>query len=471
MKRVQLLNAGVPEGCVNEAIASISYVARHGNKSDLRKIPQTVKAILASPEEYTKEKGSLWYKLAEALLYERRMLALQAARGPVRFEQWGSEIDPKALHQMYNACEIPVARKAAVMPDAHVGYGVPIGCVLATENAVIPNAVGVDIACRMKLSVLALAPEFGMIGQSLILREALMEETRFGLGCEFDIDTRRQHAVMDEKVWSELRILKSVKDMAARQLGTSGGGNHFVEFGILTVDEANVLGLSPGRYLALMSHSGSRGMGSKIATEFHRIAKEKLPRQFKKFRDLAWLDLHSDAGEQYWTAMNLAGRYASANHDCIHAAIVKRLGTKVLVSVENHHNFAWKENHDGTELIVHRKGATPAFSGDLGVIPGSMADPAFVVVGKGNPDSLCSASHGAGRKMSRTQAKYHLDQDAALEYLEAKGVQLLSAGVDELPGVYKDIEQVMSEQTDLVDTLARFDPKIVRMAGSMKLET
>lgn len=469
MKRVQLLNAGVPEGCVNEAIASISYVAKHGARSDLRHIPQTVKAVVACPEHFTKDQGSLWYKLAEALLYEKRMLAEKAARGPIRFAQWGSEIDPKALHQMYNACEVPPVRKAAVMPDAHVGYGVPIGCVLATENAVIPNAVGVDIACRMKLSVLGFSPDLLQVKHE-ILQDALLAETRFGLGCEFTPVERRKHAVMDESTWDETRILKSVKDAAARQLGSSGGGNHFVEFGFLTVTEANALGLSPGRYVALMSHSGSRGMGAKVAAHYNRVAKDKLARQFKKYRELAWLDLYSDAGQEYWVAMNLAGRYAAANHDCIHDAIVKRLGTHVLASVENHHNFAWKETHDGKELIVHRKGATPAFVGDYGVIPGSMADPAFVVVGKGNLDSLCSASHGAGRKMSRSYAKQHLDQAAALEYLEARGVKLLSAGVDELPDAYKDIVQVMSEQTDLVDTLARFDPQIVRMAGTMKME-
>ena len=170
-------------------------------------------------------------------------------------------------------------------------------------------------------------------------------------------------------------------------------------------------------------------------------------------------------GQQYWLAMNLAGAYARANHDCIHKAIQKALGAQCLALIENHHNFAWKEIHDGKELIVHRKGATPAEQGMLGVIPGSMADPAFVVSGKGNSDSLNSASHGAGRRMSRTQAKKELDPKAAFKYLESKGVELISAGLDEMPGAYKDILQVMAEQADLVDTLARFDPKMVRMAG------
>ena len=163
--------------------------------------------------------------------------------------------------------------------------------------------------------------------------------------------------------------------------------------------------------------------------------------------------------------MNLAGDYAAENHDCIHKAMHGALGSRPILTIENHHNFAWKEIHDGTELIVHRKGATPAGQGMLGVIPGSMADPAFVVSGKGNIDSLNSASHGAGRKMSRTVAKRTLDKDESFKYLKARGVELIAAGMDEMPGAYKDILQVMEEQRDLVDTLARFDPKLVRMAG------
>jgi len=225
------------------------------------------------------------------------------------------------------------------------------------------------------------------------------------------------------------------------------------------------LGLEPGKYLALMSHSGSRRFGMDIANEYCRLAKARLPQSLKRFNDLAWLDMDSDLGEQYWLAMNLAGDYAAANHDCIHKAILKALTAESLVAIENHHNFAWKEIHDGKELIVHRKGATPAGLGMLGVIPGSMADPAFVVSGKGNPESLESASHGAGRKMSRTVAKRTLDPDESFKYLKDRGVELISAGMDEMPGAYKDIIQVMDEQSDLVDTLARFDPKLVRMAG------
>lgn len=187
----------------------------------------------------------------------------------------------------------------------------------------------------------------------------------------------------------------------------------------------------------------------------------------KNLKHLAWLPLDEADGAEYWTAMNLMGRYAAANHACIHHHIARALGENPILDVENHHNFAWKETHtiDGQdrELIVHRKGATPAGEGVLGVIPGSMTAPGFLVRGKGQPDSLRSASHGAGRVMSRTQAKQSFTWSGTKKLLAEHGVDLLSAGIDEVPGVYKDIHAVMAAQTDLVETLARFDPKLVKM--------
>ena len=161
--------------------------------------------------------------------------------------------------------------------------------------------------------------------------------------------------------------------------------------------------------------------------------------------------------------MNLMGDYAAANHDVIHRLVSKLLGATVVAGVENHHNFAWKEVHQGRELIVHRKGATPAGQGVLGVIPGSMADPAFVVRGKGNEGSLTSAAHGAGRRMSRKKAKKMFNWRSVKRDLEKRGIRVLSAGADEVPGVYKNIHEVMREQQDLVEPVARFDPKIVKM--------
>jgi tRNA-splicing ligase RtcB len=161
--------------------------------------------------------------------------------------------------------------------------------------------------------------------------------------------------------------------------------------------------------------------------------------------------------------MNLMGDYAAANHDVIHRLVAKLLGAQIIAGVGNHHNFAWKEVHGAKEVVVHRKGATPAAVGEMGVIPGSMADPAFVVRGKGSPASLTSASHGAGRQMSRKAAKDKFNWKAVKNDLEKKGVRVLSAGADEVPGVYKDIREVMKQQADLVEIVARFDPKIVKM--------
>ena len=263
--------------------------------------------------------------------------------------------------------------------------------------------------------------------------------------------------------WSVSPVTAQKKEKAWKQLGSSGSGNHFVEFGTLTLDAPD-LGLEAGTYLALLSHSGSRGTGAAVCEHYSRRAKELHPELPRELVNLAWLDLDSEDGAEYWAAMNLMGEYAAANHACIHRAIAEHLGTEVLLDIENHHNFAWKENHGGEELIVHRKGATPAGAGVLGVIPGTMATPGYVVRGRGVAASLLSASHGAGRQMSRTAAKKKFNWKAAQRFLDERGVTLMSAGLDEVPMAYKDIETVMAAQQDLVETVARFDPKIVKMA-------
>jgi tRNA-splicing ligase RtcB len=266
--------------------------------------------------------------------------------------------------------------------------------------------------------------------------------------------------------WHICRITRQNKNKARRQLGTSGSGNHFVEFGVVTVAApVPELDLVPGQYVALLSHSGSRGTGASICSTYSAIARKRLPRQWEHLGRLAWLEMGSDAGQEYWAAMNLMGDYAAANHDVIHRLVTRLLGARVLADVENHHNFAWKETHRGQTMIVHRKGATPAGAGVLGVIPGSMADPAFIVRGLGNPASLHSAAHGAGRLMSRKQARDTFSFPTVRRSLEKRGIHVLSAGSDEVPGVYKNIEQVMAEQADLVEPVARFDPRIVKMCG------
>jgi tRNA-splicing ligase RtcB len=377
---------------------------------------------------------------------------------------WGSHHEPDAVRQMENAARLPVAVSGALMPDAHVGYGLPIGGVLATRDAVIPYAVGVDIACRMKMTVLDL-PVRALENEKPRLTTAIEQETRFGMGATFRL--RHQHDVMDRD-WGVTATTARMKDRAWAQLGTSGSGNHFVEFGELTVLDRAV-GLEPGRYLALLSHSGSRGTGAQVAQHYSRVARELHPELPKELAHLAWLDLPSEAGQEYWAAMELMGTYAAANHELIHRHVTRALGVDAILDIENHHNFAWRERHrtpDGqeTELIVHRKGATPAGAGVLGIIPGSMATPGYVVRGRGVPESLNSASHGAGRRMSRTKAKQHFTWDVAQRFLRERGVTLLSAGLDEVPMAYKDIDEVMAAQSDLVETLAKFEPRLVKMA-------
>ena len=378
---------------------------------------------------------------------------------PITYRQWGTDLDANARQQMENACQLPVSVAAALMPDAHVGYGLPIGGVLATDNAVIPYAVGVDIACRVKLTVLDL-PINSLQRREMDLIRAIEAETRFGIGAEFK--HRRTHPVMDSD-WSVSPVTQRFRDKAAAQLGTSGSGNHFVEFGEFTAADKQ-LSLEPGTYLALLSHSGSRGTGAQVCDYYSRLARAKHKDLPKELSYLAWLDLDSADGREYWAAMELMGQYASANHHLIHKHIARHLGAGVLLDIENHHNFAWQERHDGRDLIVHRKGATPAGAGVLGVIPGSMASPTFVARGKGNADSLNSASHGAGRVMSRNKARESFNWKMVKPYLDERGVKLISAGLDEVPMVYKNIEAVMAAQTDLVEPLARFFPRLVKMA-------
>jgi len=296
------------------------------------------------------------------------------------------------------------------------------------------------------------------------LIKAIEAETRFGVGASFK--QRREHEVLDAD-WSVSPVTKQNKDRAWSQLGTSGSGNHFVEFGVFANEDA-IEGLPPGEYVALLSHSGSRGTGAAVCDHYSKLAMAQHPNLAKEHKHLAWLSLESEAGQEYWAAMELMGRYAAANHALIHRHIARHLRLKVLLDVENHHNFAWKERHviGGVEreLVVHRKGATPAGAGVPGIIPGSMASPGFLVRGKGNEASLKSASHGAGRVMSRTKAIATFEWEKVNRVLKDRGVKLISAGLDEVPGVYKDIHQVMAAQADLVEVLGRFDPKLVKMA-------
>jgi tRNA-splicing ligase RtcB (3'-phosphate/5'-hydroxy nucleic acid ligase) len=426
---------------------------------DRAALERELRAVLADPMRNAAHPQ--FAELAEALREEQEKPPFVERAEPAPYKVWGEGIDESAYEQIRAAVRLPVAVAGALMPDAHVGYGLPIGGVLATENAVIPYAVGVDIACRMRLSVFDVpAKDLDRLNQTLV--RALQRETKFGVGGEFQ--KPHEHEVLDED-WTVTPITRRLFDKARAQLGTSGSGNHFVEFGIFTIDRSD-LGAEPGEYLALLSHSGSRGTGAGVADFYSKLAMAKHPELPQDLRRLAWLDLDSEDGQEYWAAMNLMGKYAAANHELIHQKVTRAIGAKVIVGVENHHNFAWREKHGDRELIVHRKGATPAGVGVLGVIPGSMATPGYVVRGKGNAESLESASHGAGRLMSRTAAREKFRWAHVKPILEQAGVQLLSAGIDEAPGVYKNIHEVIAAQADLVDVVARFDPKIVKMADA-----
>ncbi|WP_316790521.1 RtcB family protein [Pedobacter frigoris] len=383
---------------------------------------------------------------------------------PDEYARYGETyIEEGARKQMDIAMKLPVTVAGALMPDAHQGYGLPIGGVLATRNAIIPYGVGVDIGCRMALSIFDI-PESDFYGNEAKYKRELIAHTKFGAGHGFHGKEKSDHAIMDIADFNATTLLKQLKDKAYSQLGSSGGGNHFVEWGIIEFEKKDeALGIDKGKYLALLTHSGSRGFGATIAGYYTKLAKEicKLPQEAA---NLAYLDMNSEAGQEYWLAMTLAGDYASACHEVIHDKLTKAIGGNVLAKVENHHNFAWKETLNGEEVIVHRKGATPAAKGIMGIIPGSMTAPGFLVRGKGETNSINSAAHGAGRQMSRSKAVKNISRDEMLKVLADHDVILIGAGLDEAPMAYKDINMVMDAQKDLVDIVASFTPKIVRMA-------
>lgn len=468
MNSSDLIQLGVHQGALKLATSHMARLFADGMARE--QVEADIFQIVADPPAYFSDE--LRAPLARALY--RPPFTPRAELAPWR--QWGEGLEAEAVKQMANACALPVAVAGALMPDAHVGYGLPIGGVLATENAVIPYAVGVDIACRMRLSVYDRKAST-LAGMRDRLANILEDETRFGMGAAFQ--NRRDHDVMDED-WSVSPVTERLRDKAWKQLGTSGSGNHFVEFGAFTVTDEGSHALAtptepcgqrhslpPGEYLALLSHSGSRGTGAKVCEEYSRLAMARHDDLPKQLMHLAWLSLDQAEGQEYWAAMNLMGRYAAANHAVIHRHIARKVGAQVILDIENHHNFAWKERHvikgEEREVIVHRKGATPAGRGVLGIIPGSMTAPGFVVRGKGQPDSLSSASHGAGRVMSRTKALQSFTWSSVRKHLASAGVELLSAGLDEVPGVYKDIHTVMAAQTDLVEALGKFQPKLVKM--------
>ena len=457
MNARQLEKLGVPTHALKATQQLISKLAQ-ARIIDARDFKDHLKQVLKDPAAFVDHEHL--GELAQTVLKadEESTYVPREERAPVAV--YGDvNLDKGSRDQIRNASELPITSACALMPDAHVGYGLPIGGVMATRNAVVPYAVGVDIACRMRLSVYDVPAE-KLESMRDNLRKVLEAETRFGIGAKFK--SPQEHDVLDAD-WDITGVTRHNFPKARAQLGTSGSGNHFVEWGILTLDQDD-LGLPAGQYLSLLSHSGSRGTGAAVCAHYSKLAMQAHPDLPRHLKYLAWLDMDTAEGQEYWAAMNLMGDYAAANHEVIHRNVAKAAGLTIASTVENHHNFAWLEEHDGEDVYVHRKGATPAGEGVLGVIPGSMATPGYVVRGRGEAASLRSASHGAGRVMSRTAAKDQFNWKAVQPTLEQAGVEVLSAGIDEVPGVYKDINEVMAAQTELVDIVARFNPKIVKMA-------
>ena len=370
----------------------------------------------------------------------------------------GTDIEPSAQAQMELALRLPPSVQGALMPDAHPGYALPIGGVLAMHQAVAPALVGVDIGCRMHLSVFAESPDTFRHARAALFDD-LRAVTIFGLG---ERRTRpSDHPILASNQWMLSTQTRGLRSKAAAQIGTSGSGNHFAELVVGETLDANS-GLPP-TFCGLLSHSGSRGVGHALANHYIRLAAQETAARARVPKFYEWLDLNADAGREYWQAMTLAGEFARACHEVIHQDFARRAGLTPQWTIQNHHNFAWQEG----DLVIHRKGATPAHAGEWGVIPGSMGTASYVVEGLGRWEALHSASHGAGRRGSRTQARDRIGLADVRRFLKQQDILVDGLSVEEAPQAYKDIEQVIRLQVDagLIRPLARMQPIAVIMAG------
>jgi tRNA-splicing ligase RtcB len=373
------------------------------------------------------------------------------------------EVEEAAIQQIMNISQLPIlAGHMAIMPDVHMGKGATVGSVIPTRSAIIPAAVGVDIGCGMIAAMTNLKAE-DLPTSLFSLRNAIERDVPVGFnehdkgipsvsGPYADILRKNLRKTMDD--FDTLTLKKNLgradEKKIARQIGTLGGGNHFIE---ICLDTQN--------RVWIMLHSGSRGIGNQIGTVAIELAKEQAAKRAWGLpdQDLAWLDEGTPEFEAYIEAMHWAQDYARFNRDTmmnlVVAAMLRKFPTmKILGEVVNcHHNFTSLEEHFGTKMWITRKGAVSAKQGQMGIIPGSMGAKSFIVQGKGNHDSYCSCSHGAGRKMSRNQAKKLFDV-AAME-AQTQGIECRkdSGVIDEIPAAYKDIDQVMAAQSELVDVV------------------
>lgn len=378
---------------------------------------------------------------------------------------WGDPIDEGALSQI-KTCALD-ADAVALMADHHKGYAVPIGGVVAYRDAISPSGVGYDIACGNK-AVLIDMPASEVRANIKQIMDDIWRSLSFGVG----LNNRQSvdHDLFDDPAWS-IPAVKSLKQTARNQLGTIGSGNHYVDLFADELDRA---------WIGV--HFGSRGLGHKTATYFLAAGGAK------DGMDVAPLVLPaaSDLGEQYLTCMNLAGRYAYAGRDWVCGEVARILGANILDEVHNHHNFAWRETHNGVDMWVVRKGATPAFPGQRGFVGGSMGDISVILEGIDSPESktaLHSTVHGAGRVMSRTAARGKVNwrtgkvlspgkisREMMNTWVQQKGVELRGAGTDESPHCYKRLPDVLNHHANTVKILHTLQPLGVAMAGENEFD-
>ncbi len=372
----------------------------------------------------------------------------------------GVPLEAEAHQQLKNIASIPfVGPWVAVMPDVHLGKGATVGSVIPTRGAIIPAAVGVDIGCGMAAVRTTLRAE-DLPDSLALLRNSIERSVPVGNGPGGDhrklpdsIETRLAQSGLAQRLEAIKAKHRGIRtDKIDRQIGTLGGGNHFIE---ICLDEAGSVWV--------MLHSGSRGTGNLIGTYFIQRAREELARRTLHFhvpdKDLAFFMEGEALFDDYVEAVSWAQDYARANREAMMARVLHEMRHRLpkfqldKLAVNCHHNYVQREQHHGQSLLVTRKGAVSAQAGELGIIPGSMGAKSFIVRGKGNPDSFCSCSHGAGRKMSRTAArkeitlKQHREATAHVECRKDEGV------IDESPAAYKDIDAVMAAQSDLVEVV------------------
>lgn len=381
------------------------------------------------------------------------------------FTPRGETIPIPVIDQLRTALSIPPAIRGALMPDGHLGYSMPIGGVIALENSISPAYIGRDIACMVQLTTYDIFPQ-DFEEHRTFFADALKEATSFGVGSmgRKDIDD----SVMNKYLWDELPILKENKDMARAQLGSSGAGNHFADLVLgKTLQDTPVFEFAGETFVGLLTHSGSRGIGYRVAQHYMNLAEKETAKIATGIpKGHGWLSLESELGQEYWEVMQLMGTYARANHGIIHDHFATFANNPIeTTQLFSRHNFAWKDDEDKT-TIIHRKGATPAHKEELGLIPGTSGTPSYVTEGLGNDEALNSSSHGAGRNHSRTMAKALFEKAEFDNHMATNKILHTGIDTDETFKAYKDIEKVMLAQDGtILNRVAQLDPAVVIMGG------